>query len=175
MTKLQAAQESLKESIHMHSDIRGVIESQTAELGRLRNTVKTQADTIKSQADTIKDLSAQLSTRSRRQGPPKTPSGKFVIGDKVYVQDLAGSMNEGVYIEKEGRIKNGYQEKTILSEYTKYKVGGTIDLEPVMLKNTEFYRTFNGDLLQKQEELVEIDGKSYVRRRLHVAYDSDQD
>jgi hypothetical protein len=102
------------------------LESQTEELESPRNTTRKHEDAIK-------DLSAQLfnaththpsstsntsNTTDQAQAalpndPSQTSTGKFVIGDKVYVWLPIGSSNEGAFIEKEGRIKNGYEEKTV--------------------------------------------------------------
>lgn len=146
-----------------------------------RQTLTNQEDTIRDQQQTIRDLSSQLAsstTQTPTPGPPQgqtqTSSGKYVIGDKIYAQMPAGSANEGVYVEKEGKYKNGFLEKDVLSEYKRYKVAG-ISEESVKIKDIDFHKMINGDLLQKQEELVEIEGKTYVRRKLHVAYSSDEE
>lgn len=147
----------------------------------MKATITTQENTIQDLQQTIRDLSNQVSTGTIQpptpgppQGQTQTSTGKYVIGDKVYAQMPAGSQDEGVYVEKEGRYKNGFLEKNVLSEYKRY-VGAGWSGESVKIKDIEFHKMINGDLLQKQEKLVEIEGKTYVRRKLHVAYSSDEE
>lgn len=96
-----------------------------------------------------------------------------VIGGKLYTRIAAGMPNEGVYVRTEGRIKDSYREKFVLGPYNRFDMGEVLE-EAVMVKNIEFCRTAAG-LVQKQEEFVEIDGKTYISRRIRTAYESDEE
>ncbi|KUJ23176.1 uncharacterized protein LY89DRAFT_170105 [Mollisia scopiformis] len=131
---------------------------------------------IRAMQRVIDDQAKELAKREKVVSPAnlsQIDTDTFMIGNKVYNKIPADMPNAGLYMEKGGRVKHGYQEKVVLSEYSSYKTGEVF--ETVVFKDTEFLKTASGEYVQKQEDLVEIDGKTYVRRRVYVSYDSDEE
>ncbi|KAF8856912.1 hypothetical protein BDZ45DRAFT_744970 [Acephala macrosclerotiorum] len=166
-----------------------VVRNYDSEVKSLQKTINSlwviinkQKTKIAEYKNTIEAVRAPLGTADAAFATYKTaipsslrfqPSQHTVASSKLYTRIAAGMPNEGVYVQTEGRIKDSYRERFVLSPYNRFDIGEVLE-EAVMVKNIEFCRTATG-LVQKQEEFVEIDGKTYISRRIRTAYESDEE
>ncbi|CZR60217.1 uncharacterized protein PAC_10113 [Phialocephala subalpina] len=131
----------------------------------------------------IKNMHAPFSTPAASSGlfatpiPSSQPSQPSQTSQQIAANSTLVSLqecrNEGVFVQTAGIVKDHYEEKFVLSPYARYDIGKVIE-DGVMVENIEFGRAATG-LVQKQEELVDLNGKTYGRRCIRVAYESDQE